>query len=78
MVGNLAASNQSAPFSSSSKVVLVVEIEAIGTLTSTLLAAGWAGSIFAAPPAWLKSPYQVEKPRWERLNRIRVWVGSTA
>jgi len=76
MVGNLATSNQSGPFSVSSSVALVVERLFVGTETSTRLAAGFFGSRFKAPYTWVKSPYQVDVPKWSTANSTRVCVGS--
>ena len=56
MVGNLAASSQSAAFSSSSSLALVVETEATGTMISTLLPAASFGSSVSEPDTPEKRP----------------------
>ena len=77
IVGWVAASNQSALFSSLSSVALVVETDAFGMAMSTLAAEILAGSSDSVPVVPLKSPYQSEKPICETVNWTRVWDGST-
>ncbi|BBE00517.1 hypothetical protein SAMIE_4000450 (plasmid) [Sphingobium amiense] len=56
IVGNLAASNQSALTSSSSSVLLVVDTDETGTVTSSLAAARFFGLIDRLPLAPGKVP----------------------
>ena len=56
---------------------IVVDSDATGTEMSTWLAAGFFASSLSVPDTWVKSPYQVERPKWSTANITRVCRGST-
>jgi hypothetical protein len=77
-VGNLAVSSQSALFSSSVSLALVVMTLAVGSVTATVAESGLAGSMVSVPVPPEKVPAKGEIPMWLTLNVTCVWLGSTA
>ena len=78
IVGYFVASNPSALFNSPSRMLLVVDTEAVGMLISSLLAVTFFGSMRRLPLTPEKPPYQLVNPIRDTLNCTRVSIGLTA